>query len=40
LVPANRVDAVGAAVRSAVRSTGYEDAVISQTYAAEGASAT
>jgi galactokinase len=40
LVPAERVDAVGAAVRSAVRAAGYEDPAISQTYAAEGASAT
>jgi len=40
LVPADRVDAVGDAVRSAARAVGYEDPVISQTYAAAGASAT
>jgi galactokinase len=40
LVPADRVDEVDAAVRSAVRSAGYEDPAISQTYAAQGASAT
>jgi galactokinase len=39
LVPADRVDAVGAAVRSALRSAGYEDPAISQTYAAAGAGA-
>ena len=40
LVPADRVEAVGDAVRSAARAVGYEDPVISQTYAADGASAT
>ena len=39
LVPAERVEAVGDAVRSAVRAAGYEDPAISQTYAAAGASA-
>jgi galactokinase len=40
LVPADRVEAVGLAVRSAARAAGYEDPLISQTYAAAGASAT
>jgi galactokinase len=40
LVPADRVKAVGGAVRSAARAVGYEDPVISQTHAADGASAT
>jgi galactokinase len=37
LVPADRVDAVGDAMRSAVHAAGYEDPVISQTHAASGA---
>jgi galactokinase len=39
LVPADRVAAVGAAVREAVRSTGYEEPAITQTHAARGADA-
>ena len=39
LVPADRVEAVGDAVRSAARAGGYADPVISQTYAATGAGA-
>ena len=40
LVPADRVEAVSDAVRSATRAAGYGEPVISQTYAAAGASAT
>jgi galactokinase len=40
LVPADRVEAVGDAVRSAARAAGYEEPAISQTFAADGASAT
>ncbi|GBE65171.1 galactokinase [Mycobacterium sp. MFM001] len=37
LVPAERVDAVAAAVRGAVHEAGYEQPVITRTYAAQGA---
>jgi galactokinase len=39
LVPTDRVEAVGVAVRSAVRAAGYGEPAISQTYAAAGAGA-
>jgi galactokinase len=39
LVPADRVSAVGEAVRSAVRAAGYDEPAISQTSAADGAGA-
>ncbi|HXO83507.1 MAG TPA: galactokinase, partial [Mycobacterium sp.] len=39
LVPADRVAAVGDAVRSRALSAGYEDPAISPTYAAAGAGA-
>jgi galactokinase len=39
LVPADRVTAVGASVREAVRSAGYEKPVITRTHAARGADA-
>ena len=37
LVPVDRVDAVGAAVRDAVRAAGYPEPVITETHAAQGA---
>jgi galactokinase len=39
LAPADRVEVVGAAVREAVRSAGYQEPVITRTCAAQGASA-
>ena len=39
LVPADRADAVGAAVRSAVRAAGYDEPAITRTFAADGAGA-
>jgi galactokinase len=39
LAPADRVEVVGAAVREAVRSAGYQEPVISRTCAAQGAGA-
>ena len=39
LVPADRAEAVGEAVREAVRFAGYEEPVITQTHAARGAAA-
>jgi galactokinase len=39
LTPADRAEVVGAAVREAARSAGYQDPVITQTHAAQGASA-
>jgi galactokinase len=39
LVPAGRVEVVGAAVREAVRSAGYQEPVITRTCAAQGAGA-
>jgi galactokinase len=39
LVPADRVEAVGDAVREAVRFAGYEEPVITRTHAASGAGA-
>jgi galactokinase len=39
LVPTDRVEAVGAAVREAVRLAGYQEPVITQTHAAQGAGA-
>jgi len=39
LVPADRAEAVGSAVREAVRSAGYQEPVITQTHAARGAAA-
>ena len=40
LVPAQAVEAVSQAVRLAVRDAGYDEPVITPTYAAGGASAT
>ena len=40
LVPAERVEVVSQAVRLAVREAGYDEPVITPTYAAGGASAT
>jgi galactokinase len=40
LVPAERVEVVSRAVRLAARGAGYDDPVITRTYAAGGASAT
>jgi galactokinase len=39
LVPVDRIDAVGAAVREAVHAAGYPEPAVTRTYAAQGASA-
>ena len=39
LVPADRAEVVGAAVREAVRPAGYGDPVVARTHAAQGAGA-